>query len=62
MGTDIHGYVECRTWAPEGTVWESAVELSMLGVTRDYPAFACFFGVRDFAGHWQPVGASAGRL
>lgn len=64
MGTDIRGFVECRTWGVgpgDGeTAWHSAIELSMLGVARDYPAFACLFGVRDFSGHWQPVSAGRG--
>ncbi|MEU8925820.1 hypothetical protein AB0D10_33635 [Kitasatospora sp. NPDC048545] len=61
MGTDIRGFVECRTWDATGAkAWTCAVELSLLGVTRDYPAFACLFGVRDVSGHWRPVGAGRG--
>ncbi|MER7791312.1 hypothetical protein [Streptomyces sp. NPDC097640] len=64
MGTDIRGFVECRTWGPGleigETAWYAAIELSMLGVTRDYEAFACLFGVRDFSGHWRPVAADRG--
>ena len=64
MGTDIRGFVECRTWGPgldvDETAWQRAVELSMLGVTRDYAAFACLFGVRDLDGHWRPVSAGRG--
>ncbi|MGP3989862.1 hypothetical protein [Streptomyces sp. 3N207] len=29
-------------------------------MTRDYCAFACLFGVRDFSGHWRPVAADRG--
>ncbi|WP_418961121.1 hypothetical protein [Streptomyces tritici] len=64
MGTDIHGFVECRIWgpglAPDETAWQAAVELSLLGMTRDYEGFACLFGVRDFGGRWRPVAAGRG--
>ncbi|WP_406865046.1 hypothetical protein ABZO31_33245 [Streptomyces sp. HUAS MG47] len=64
MGTDIHGFVECRTWGPgldhDETAWFAAVELSMLGMTRDYAGFACLFGVRDVGGRWRPVAADRG--
>ncbi|WP_159072330.1 hypothetical protein [Streptomyces sp. CMB-StM0423] len=64
MGTDIRGFVECRTWGPglavDETAWYPAIELSMLGVTRDYEAFACLFGVRDLSGHWRPVSSGRG--
>ncbi|MFJ8627009.1 hypothetical protein ACIRD3_29810 [Kitasatospora sp. NPDC093550] len=64
MGTTVHGFVECRTWGPglgvEETAWYSAIELSMLGMTRDYEAFACLFGVRDLGRHWRPVAADRG--
>ncbi|GAB7186761.1 hypothetical protein ATKI12_6592 [Kitasatospora sp. Ki12] len=64
MGTTIQGSVECRTWGPglgvEETAWYSAIELSMLGMTRDYSAFACLFGVRDLSTRWQPVAADRG--
>ncbi|MFF2845467.1 hypothetical protein ACFVT5_03925 [Streptomyces sp. NPDC058001] len=63
MGTDIHGYVECRTWgpglAPTETAWYPAVPLPMLGVARDYPAYDCLFGVRG-SGVWRPVAAGRG--
>ncbi|MFG2913712.1 hypothetical protein ACGF0D_12575 [Kitasatospora sp. NPDC048298] len=64
MGTTVHGFVECRTWGAglgvEETAWYPAIELSMLGMTRDYAAFACLFGVRDLSGHWRPVAAGRG--
>ncbi len=59
VGTDIYGFVECRTWGsgPEigATAWYSAVDLSLLGVDRDYAAFGCLFGVRGPEGHWRPA-------
>lgn len=56
--------MECRTWGPGlgtgETAWHWAIDLSMLGMSRDYGAFACLFGVRDLGGHWQPVAADRG--
>ncbi|GAA3014572.1 hypothetical protein GCM10020229_27360 [Kitasatospora albolonga] len=64
MGTDIHGYLECRTWGPglayDQRAWFTAIELSMLGMTRDYAGFPCLFGVRDIGHHWRPVAAGRG--
>ncbi|WP_432011354.1 hypothetical protein [Streptomyces cucumeris] len=64
MGTDIYGFVECRTWGPGlelgATAWYSAIDLSLLGVDRDYAAFGCLFGVRGPEGHWRPVAAGRG--
>ncbi|MFF4542686.1 hypothetical protein ACFY1J_00325 [Streptomyces sp. NPDC001406] len=65
MGTDIHGLIECRAWAPGldagETSWHAAIDLTMLGmVTRDYEAFACLFGVRNYSGLWRPVVADRG--
>ncbi|MGA5816717.1 hypothetical protein ACPC54_02465 [Kitasatospora sp. NPDC094028] len=64
MGTNIQGFVECRTWGPGlgigETAWYPAIELPMLGVSRDYSGFPCLFGVRDHGGRWQPVAADRG--
>ncbi|MEU9080382.1 hypothetical protein ACFYUY_26460 [Kitasatospora sp. NPDC004745] len=64
MGTTVQGSVECRTWGPGlgvgETAWYPAIELPMLGVPKDYDAFACLFGVRDLGGHWRPVAADRG--
>ncbi|RPE43471.1 hypothetical protein EDD90_6674 [Streptomyces sp. Ag109_O5-1] len=64
MGTDIHGWVECRTWRDgldyDATAWCRAISLSMLGMPRDYDGFACLFGVRDFQAMWRPVAANRG--
>ncbi|MGP3965971.1 hypothetical protein ACTWPT_59555 [Nonomuraea sp. 3N208] len=63
MGTSIHGFVECRTWTRgldvDERAWCAAISLSMLGVTRDYDAFDCLFGVRS-SGNWRPVAADRG--
>ncbi|MFD5467435.1 hypothetical protein ACFWIQ_32110 [Kitasatospora sp. NPDC127059] len=57
MGTDIRGFVECRAWAADGggTRWHAAIDLELLGMTRDYVGFACLFGVRDLDDRWRPV-------
>lgn len=64
VGTDIRGFVECRTWSVGLDVgertWCSAIELSLLGVSRDYDAFACLFGIRDLSERWRPVSAGRG--
>ncbi|MFE3876170.1 hypothetical protein ACFXPX_17455 [Kitasatospora sp. NPDC059146] len=64
MGTDTRGFVECRTWAPGldpgERAWQAAVDLSLLGPTRDYGSFACLFGVRDPHRHWRPVVGARG--
>ncbi|MFC4065658.1 hypothetical protein [Actinoplanes subglobosus] len=63
MGTSIHGFVECRTWVPgldvDQRAWNPAIRLSMLGMTRDYEAFDCLFGVRS-DGRWNPIAADRG--
>ncbi|MFI7706599.1 hypothetical protein [Nonomuraea sp. NPDC049480] len=63
MGTSIHGFVECRTWTRgldiDERAWCAAISLSMLGVTRDYDAFDCLFGVRS-SGNWRPIAADRG--
>ncbi|MEV7148402.1 hypothetical protein AB0O05_18095 [Streptomyces sp. NPDC093084] len=68
MGTDIHGWLEYRTSrpdpapdpAPGESAWHPAISLFSLGAPRDYDAFACLFGVRDFHGTWRPVAADRG--
>ncbi|MCF2531795.1 hypothetical protein [Yinghuangia soli] len=64
MGTDIHGYIECRTWKPGldpgETAWQPAVDLALLGLYRDYAGFAVLFGVRDIHDEWRPVAAGRG--
>ncbi|MEU3919360.1 hypothetical protein [Streptomyces sp. NPDC029004] len=64
MGTDISGFVEHRAQrADEGerdAVWRAAVDLSHLNDTRNYDAFGCLFGVRNFA-NFRPLAAERGR-
>ncbi|MEV0274364.1 hypothetical protein AB0H43_36815 [Hamadaea sp. NPDC050747] len=64
MSTDIYGYIEVRDpladqdwfdWEP----WSVACPLHPLLAQNDYDAFACLFGVRNYAG-WRPVAAGRG--
>lgn len=60
MGTDIGGFVEYR--APRGDrkpVWHSAHGLSSLNDVRNYDAFGCLFGVRNYA-NFRPLAAGRG--
>ncbi|WP_418960494.1 hypothetical protein [Streptomyces tritici] len=64
MGTDIHGFLECRTNyrtldAEDMTGWHGAVDLDLLYSGRDYDAFGCLFGVRNLAG-FRPLAAERG--
>lgn len=50
MGTDIHGFIECRwdRWLDEDDrAWNQVIDLSHLYNGRDYVAFGSLFGVRD---------------
>lgn len=52
MGTDIHGFIECRWdyWLDEDDrAWSQVIDLSHLYNGRDYGAFGALFGVRDTA-------------
>ena len=53
MGMDISGYVECRAWhlheEGENAVWRAAIDLFFLNITRNYDAFGCLFGMRNYA-------------
>ncbi|MFJ3877766.1 hypothetical protein ACIPW5_09940 [Streptomyces sp. NPDC090077] len=58
MGTDIHGFVECADeWGEEP--WCAAIDLALLYDGRDYDAFGCLFGVRNFAG-FRPLAEGRG--
>ncbi|MGW0784320.1 hypothetical protein [Streptomyces sp. NPDC002913] len=60
MGTDISGFVEYR--APQGDeeqTWHTAHDLDSLYEGRDYDAFGCLFGVRNYA-NFRPVAADRG--
>ncbi|GAA3205183.1 hypothetical protein [Nonomuraea roseoviolacea] len=63
MGTDIHGFIECRAWTRGldfgETAWCAAISLEMLSAGREYAAFDCLFGVRS-SGDWQPIAADRG--
>src|SRR4051812_20794663 len=56
--------VEVRSWArwpdpPAEAVWQAAISLDFLNITRDYDAFGCLFGVMNYAG-FRPVAADRG--
>jgi hypothetical protein len=59
LGTDLFGWIEVRLdRARPDAPWEAAVCVtSMLG--RNYDAFGCLFGVRNYAG-FEPVAAGRG--
>ncbi|MDQ2906453.1 MAG: hypothetical protein ABI456_14315 [Ktedonobacteraceae bacterium] len=61
MGTDIAGRIECRLRYPIDSrkPWTSAIDLSLLYHGRDYDAFGCLFGIRNYA-HFRPVAAERG--
>ncbi|MCZ4119826.1 hypothetical protein [Streptomyces sp. H39-S7] len=63
MGTDMSGFVECRAWhlheEGEESVWRAAIDLIFLNVNRDYDAFGCLFGVRNYA-NFRPLAADRG--
>ncbi|MEV8036429.1 hypothetical protein [Streptomyces sp. NPDC086182] len=64
MGTDIHGGIEFRhpgvgTDCYDGEPWVTAMDLWPLYDETDYAAFACLFGVRNYAG-FQPLAADRG--
>ncbi|MFF3137718.1 hypothetical protein [Streptomyces mirabilis] len=63
MGTDISGFVECRAWQlheeGEDSVWRAAIDLFFLNITRNYDAFGCLFGVRNYA-NFQPLAMDRG--
>ncbi|MFE6177060.1 hypothetical protein [Streptomyces sp. NPDC056464] len=64
MSTDIHGGIEFRhpgvdTDYYDGEPWVTAMDLWPLYDQTDYAAFACLFGVRNYAG-FQPLAPDRG--
>ncbi|MFB6631968.1 hypothetical protein ACFCWY_18890 [Streptomyces sp. NPDC056362] len=64
MGTDIHGFVECRAAfrtleVEDVSGWHGAIDLDLLYGGCDYDAFSCLFGVRNYAG-FRPLAAKRG--
>lgn len=60
MGTDINGFLEYR--APKDhqkPVWYAAHDLDTLNDVRNYDAFGCLFGVRNYA-NFRPLAAGRG--
>ncbi|MFE0459236.1 hypothetical protein ACFW1A_08225 [Kitasatospora sp. NPDC058965] len=58
MGTDISGFVEYRAGGGERP-WRPAIGLGALYAERDYDAFGCLFGVRNYAG-FRPLAGYRG--
>lgn len=64
VGTDIYGGIEYRhpgvgsDWY-QGDTWLTAISLFPLYDEADYAAFACLFGVRNYAG-FRPLAADRG--
>ncbi|MDD9379799.1 hypothetical protein M8Z33_24690 [Streptomyces sp. ZAF1911] len=63
MGADIHGFIECRvtygTIDEEDSSWGAAIDLAFLYGGRNYDAFGCLFGVRNYAG-FRPLAQERG--
>jgi hypothetical protein len=59
MGTDISGWVEAKFLYGETKEWQPVVDLFWLYDTRDYDAFGCFFGIRNYA-HFRPIAEGRG--
>lgn len=64
VSTDIHGGIEFRnpgvdTDYYDGEPWVAAMDLWPLYDQTDYAAFACLFGVRNYAG-FQPLAPDRG--
>ena len=63
MGMDISGFVECRAWHlhEQGGAagWQAAIDLFLLNTTRNYDAFGCLFGMRNYA-NFLPLAAGRG--
>jgi hypothetical protein len=59
MGTDIYGWVEGkRSWQKEGEPWNALIKVGWL-VDRNYDAFGCLFGARNYA-QFRPIAANRG--
>ncbi len=59
MGTDISGWIEAKISSIKTKEWQPIVDLFWLYGNRDYDAFGCFFGVRNYA-HFRPVAEGRG--
>jgi hypothetical protein len=59
MGTDIHGWVEAKLPFYEEGGWQQVIGLFWLYDVRDYDAFGCFFGVRNYA-QFRPIAPERG--
>lgn len=58
MGTDIYGWIECKTEASAPS-WQAVKNLADVYHGRDYTAFGCLFGVRNIL-DFEPIAADRG--
>jgi hypothetical protein len=56
VGTDVNGWLEAQS---ADSTWRAAVALYPLYDSRDYDAFGCLFGVRNYAG-FRPLADQRG--
>jgi hypothetical protein len=55
VGVDLCGWIECRPLYPQDSLqWDAVTNLYYLAEGRDYDAFACFFGVKNYA-RFRPI-------
>ena len=62
MGTDIHGWIECRNTnidTDDEQIWFPTVDFGRVYLGRDYDVFALLFGVRNCR-KVQPLAAERG--
>jgi hypothetical protein len=59
MGTDITGWIEAKRPYDETGEWQLVLDLSWLYDNRDYDAFGCFFGIKNYA-QFRPIAAERG--
>ncbi|MEU1322788.1 hypothetical protein [Streptomyces microflavus] len=60
MGTDMSGFLEYRASQDgQDAVWCGAHDLDSLNDVRNYDAFGCLFGVRNYA-NFRPLAAGRG--
>ena len=59
MGTDINGWIECKTQTMDLETWAAVMALGYVYLGRDYDAFGCLFGVRNDT-HFRPIAPDRG--
>jgi hypothetical protein len=59
MGTDIDGWIECRTLVVDNETWDAVMDFRFIYRGRDYDSFGCLFGVRNTA-NFRPIAPDRG--